>query len=273
MLKGRWAVIGGGQMAEALVRCWLRTGVLRQGQLTVVDISPARREIFNAMGLQISDDPASAIEAADGIVLAIKPQNLSSIAESLKKITRTEQALISILAGVPTHILEAMLDVDAGVIRAMPNTPLRIGWGITALCGGRYCTADQLNDATQIFQAGGDVIQIEDEQQMDAVTAISGSGPAYIYLLAEQMIEAGRALGLSEEHATRLTTQTLGGASAMIRESEHSPAELRHQVTSPGGTTQAAIEYMQQHKVDVAITDAIRAAAERSRHLAEQFEC
>ena len=272
MLKGRWAMIGGGQMAEALVRCWLRAGLLRQGQLIVVDISAPRREIFNAMGLEVSDDPESAIESAEGIVLAIKPQNLASLWEPMKRITHAEQVLISILAGVPTHILESLLDVDAGVIRAMPNTPLRIGWGMTALCGGRNYTQQQLHDATRMFEAGGDVIHIEDERLMDAVTAISGSGPAYVFLLAEKMIEAGRSLGLTAEHATKLTMQTLCGASAMIQESDHDPAELRRQVTSPGGTTQAAIEHMQQQQVDAAITDAVRAAAERSRQLAEQFE-
>src|SRR5690606_29453331 len=176
--------------------------------------------------------------------------------------------VISIAAGVTTTVLEKYLAGEVAVVRAMPNTPALVGGGMTAISGGMYTTREHLDRAEGLLRAVGDVVRVP-ERHMDTVTAISGSGPAYVYYLAEAMIEAGVAMGMPRDVASRLVSQTITGAATMLQKSGDHPVVLREAVTSPGGTTAAALRELERHGVRSAVTDAVEAARNRSRELSE----
>jgi pyrroline-5-carboxylate reductase len=201
-------------------------------------------------------------------MLAIKPQMFAEVAGAFADQVTDDHVFISILAGMGTKKIEAAFpNVKARVVRVMPNLPIRVGAGVAGLCAGQYATADDVAAAQKLMNAGGSSVIVDDEVLMDAVTAVSGSGPAYFYYFVEQIVAGGVACGLKEEDAMELATYTCLGAAKMMLESDDPPAELRRRVTSKGGTTQAALEHMASVKVDEGIRNAIKAAFKRGQEL------
>jgi pyrroline-5-carboxylate reductase len=252
-------------MGEALARGLFNNGWSPE-DLVLVDIRSERLdEIGDVLKVETSSDSAQACGDAAGVLLAVKPQDaavaLGTIADSIGA-----DGLVSIVAGLKTAAIEEHLGHGSSVVRAMPNTPARVGKGVTALATGSHATKATRNLADAVFSSVGPVVWL-DEDQLDAVTALSGSGPAYVFYLAEAMVDAGTQLGLSPEVASTLAFATIEGAGVMLQQTGELPATLRQQVTSPGGTTAAAIEVLESRKARELIVDALRAARDRSKEL------
>jgi len=258
--------IGAGNMAEAICRGAVAGGVTEAGSVIACDVMPQRTLIFEAIGARIAESNREVAERADTIVLAVKPQNTAAVLPELAGLVARPKLLVSICAGVTTDTIEAALGGEPPVVRVMPNTPLLVGKGMSVLAGGRWATPDDLERAQAIFAAVGDALVLA-EIDIDAVTAVSGSGPAYFFYLVEAMTEAGVAEGLDPEVAERLARRTAEGAGALLAASNEPAEELRCRVSSPGGTTLAALEQMEQGGVKEALVKAVRRAAERSREL------
>jgi pyrroline-5-carboxylate reductase len=266
-------VIGAGNMAEAIVRGVLSRGLLKPDQIIAADPSPQRRELFgNQLRVHVVEDNVAAAEGSRIVLLSVKPQQMHLAISRIGEVADPAFTLIvSIAAGtsiafIEQHLAGADPTKQWRVIRTMPNTPMLVGEGIVAMAPGRYATADDLAAARRLFEATADVIAVE-ERLMDAVTALSGSGPAYVFYIVEHMIRAGIELGLTPEQSRKLVTKTVQGAAAMLTRSTDSPEALRRKVTSPGGTTQAAIEHMERKRMGQTIVDAIAAAERRGREL------
>jgi len=260
--------IGGGNMARSLIAGLVRQGVA-PGSLHVAEpVTDLREQLTAEFGVKTY---ASATEAAaQGAVwvLAVKPQVLRDVCASLTDIAHAKQPLVvSIAAGITSGQLDRWLGGGQAVVRAMPNTPALLGAGVTGLFATAGVSAVQRAQADTVLASAGRTVWIEDEARMDAVTAVSGSGPAYVFLLAEAMEAAGIAQGLPAEAARTLVVQTLLGASRMLDESGEAPAELRRRVTSPNGTTQAAIESFQADGFEAIVARAIDAATTRGQAL------
>jgi len=261
------AFIGAGNMGEALIRGLLAAGTVRPQQIMASDLKTDRLQLFSkAFGIRTTTNNAAAVAAANIVLLAVKPQQITEVLGSLRDQMTMDKLLISIAAGVPTARIEKELGKTPRVIRVMPNTPALVGAGAAALCKGKYATDDDLATAEAILDAVGITVRTE-EKFLDAITALSGSGPAYIFLVAEAMIKAGIEMGLEEDVATTLTIQTVLGAAKLMLESGEPPADLRRKVASPGGTTEAALEVMSERKLVDIFVEAIKAAARRSREL------
>ena len=260
--------IGGGNMATALIS-GLRKSTASGLAIRVSDPSEqARNRLQAEYKVEPYTDAVAAICGADIIVLAVKPQIMPVVLDHLAGNTETGQLVLSIAAGTTIATITKALGNDLAVIRSMPNSPALIGQGITAICPGKNCKPHQIEHAEQILSTSGEVVLIEDESLMDVVTAISGSGPAYYFLLTEALAEAGHALGLPGEVADKLAAYTASGAGAMLSQSDESAAELRRQVTSPGGTTQAALEVLELRKFRSLVHAAAEAASRKGRELA-----
>jgi pyrroline-5-carboxylate reductase len=263
-------IIGSGNMAEAIVRGVLRGNVLAADQMIAADVSPERRELFaNKLGVRAVETNAEvAQEKPRCLLLSVKPQQMAAVLAALSAGLSADTLVISIAAGISSAFIATHLGSRAAwrVIRTMPNTPMLVGKGMVAIARGENATGQDVVDARQIFECAAEVLEIP-EKLMDAVTAVSGSGPAYVFYLVEKMIEAGVDLWLSPEDARKLAVQTVVGAAAMLASSTDSPAELRRKVTSPGGTTQAAITHLDEYGVGDRIRQAVIAAAKRSREL------
>lgn len=261
--------IGAGNMAEALIRGLLNAKTISARQITATDLRAERlAQLGDQYGIHTEEDNARAVASADIIVLAVKPQQMTDALKTLGAADRnTVQPLfISIAAGVTTVRIENALDGSPRVVRVMPNTPALVGEGASAIAGGQFATAADLNVAETILGAVGLVVRVE-ESLMDAVTALSGSGPAYIFYIAEAMVAAAQQVGLSEEVANQLAVQTIKGAGQLLANSHDSAAELRRKVTSPGGTTQAALTVMEERNLKTIFADAINAATKRGQEL------
>ena len=258
--------IGGGNMAEALIAGLINSGHSAEC-LTVTDVRAERLELLgNNYGVLTSDDNAKAVSAADVVVLAVKPQQMQEVLSGLGGYLKQDATLISIAAGVEMKAIKAHLGRDGvSVVRVMPNTPALVGAGMSVL----FTDSDEMHHqrSDYILSASGDTAWVDDENMLHAVTAVSGSGPAYFFLLAEVMQAAGVKLGLSEELAEKLASQTAAGAGKMLAESGRSAEELRHQVTSPGGTTQAALDVMYENGLPGAVRKGVIAASKRSKEL------
>ena len=265
-MKYELGVIGGGNMAEAIVRAAVEKGVVKAERILVADPMPQRRELFEAMGVAATAANEPIVEGCRAVMLAVKPQMLETIGGELANIDSEHQLVISIMAGVGSAKIGSLVGEGARVVRVMPNTPLMAGAGMSAVALGEGAREGDELLAMQVLGAAGEVVKV-DEGMMDAVTAVSGSGPAYVFYLAEAMAEAGVELGLDEGTAALLTQQTILGAAMLMRQSADTPAELRAKVTSPGGTTQAAIETMEKRKVKAAVVEALGKAAARSKEL------
>ncbi len=261
--------IGAGNMAEAIARGVIFSSLMGPGQIIASDVSVERRALFSKqLGTVVTEDNAEVARGCRSIVLSVKPYQMEAVLSALGPVIGAETLIISIAAGISSSAIERHLGVDRKfrVVRTMPNTPMLIGEGMVAMARGRHSTAEDMEVARRIFESAGKVIEVP-EEQIDAVTAMSGSGPAYFYYWVESMTRAGVALGLSAEHAHQLATRTALGAAKMMVQSQDGPAELRRKVTTPGGTTQAAIETMEARGVGEGIVAAIKRAAERSQEM------
>lgn len=256
-------VIGGGVMGGAIVSCLLDRGTYQSSEILISEPTLSQREVLQQMyGVQVTDDNNLAA-MAPVLLLAIKPQIFETVVAKLSQ--PAADLVISILAGVSIAQLERGFP-DRAVVRAMPNTPATVGMGITALAAGNRVSAEQLELATQIFQAVGEVIPVP-ESMMDAVTGLSGSGPAYVAIAIEALADGGVAAGLPRQIADRLALQTVLGTAGLIKESHLHPAQLKDRVTSPGGTTIAGVRELERSGFRSALIEAVMAAANRSREL------
>jgi len=259
-------IIGAGNMAEAIVRGVTGSGVLPGERIVVSDPLVGRRELFtNALGVAaVADNAVPA--SCPRFLLAVKPQRMAEVLAEIAPVVQAQALVVSIAAGVATALLEKGLGGKGKIVRVMPNTPMLVGAGVSALAAGPRATEADLQWAEKLFAASGKTCIVQ-EALLDAVTAVSGSGPAYFFYLIEAMIDAGSAEGLPADLAAMLARQTCAGAARLLEASGEAPEALRAKVTSPGGTTQRAIETMEQAGVKEALVRAIRAAAQRSREL------
>jgi len=261
----RLALLGGGRMGEALLAGLLDAG-WDADTLAVAEIDPERRHVLEQRfpGVRVVPSPAWAVPDADVIVLAVKPDDAPGALEASASGLAEGALVISIAAGVTLDALEAAVP-DRPVVRAMPNTPALVKRGAAAIAAGRHATDADLDIAERVLGAVGTVVRVP-EHHLDAVTGLSGSGPAYVFLVAEALIEAGVLAGLPRDTADALVRQTLVGAALLLAEGE-SPEALRAAVTSPGGTTAAGLHALEEHGVRAALLDAVLAATDRSREL------
>ena len=260
--------VGAGNMAEAIVRGALRGERFGADQIIVSNPGADRRELFaGELGVTATDDNDAVAASADTVVLAVKPQRAAEVMAGIARSVAAESLVVSIMAGLSSRsIQQALGGGRRRVVRAMPNTPILVGEGMVAVARGSHATAADIMAATHVFSAAADVMEVT-EDQIDAVTAVSGSGPAYFFYLVEAMTAAGVAMGLTEDQASRLATRTACGAGHMMVAGPESPAELRRRVTSPNGTTQAAIEAMTAAGFSQVVADAMAACEKRSREL------
>jgi len=261
-------IIGAGNMAEAIVRGVVGAGVLKAAQIVAADVAAARRELFEReLGVTAIEDGREVARRSRNLLLAVKPQQFQALT-NLGEILHADARVISIMAGISSGFIEKHLGAGKKwrVIRTMPNTPMLLGEGMVAISRGANATEADLKSARQLFEAAATVIEV-DEDKMDAVTAVSGSGPAYFFYLVEQMVAAGVELGLTPEQAHTLASKTAFGAGKMLATSSDSPAELRRKVTSPNGTTHAAITHLELSGAGKQMIEAVKAAAKRSKEL------
>ena len=264
--------IGGGNMAQALISGLVGCGI-EPSLITVADPSSDAREQLEAKGLKTVDptaDAKSAVIGADIVVLAVKPQMMKVVVGAFADVLDS-QLIISVAAGLSTELLSTMLGGYQNIVRAMPNTPSMIQMGATGLYGTDNISAEQKALATAVMEASGLVMWVDDEEHMHAVTAVSGSAPAYMFYFIESMVDGAVALGLDKEQASALAMQTMLGAAKMAMNSDDAPAELRRKVTSPNGTTQAAVESMQANEIGRQISEAMQACYDRSQALSEEM--
>jgi pyrroline-5-carboxylate reductase len=265
---GRMAFIGAGNMAEALVNGVLNAGIVPADRITVTDVLQERLDYFRARyGVKGSTDNGEAVQGADVIVLAVKPQILAEVLAGLKSELPGNALVISIAAGVKAATIEAGLEAGQHVVRVMPNTPCLVGRGASAIAPGAHANEQDLATARKLLEAVGVAVEV-DESDLDAVTALSGSGPAYIFYFIEAMLAAGREFGLDDAKARLLVTETVEGAARLVAESGDDPAELRRRVTSKGGTTERALGVFDDGNVREILNQAIHAAFQRSKELA-----
>jgi pyrroline-5-carboxylate reductase len=264
----RIAVLGAGKIGESLI-----SGLLSSGWRTTDDIVASSRrperaaELTEVYGIATTTSSEEAAVGAALVVVAVKPQDIEALLGSIATVISTEQTVLSIAAAIPTTSIERHLAAGVPVVRAMPNTPSMVHEGIAGLCAGAHASDAHITLAEEALAHLGAVVRVP-ERYMDAVTAVSGSGPAYFALLAEAMIEAGLLLGLSREISTQLVVQTMLGTAKQLRDGGMHPVELREMVTSPGGTTIAAIRELEVAGVRAAFLNAIQAAMTRAQELA-----
>jgi pyrroline-5-carboxylate reductase len=261
----RIAILGTGKIGESLL------AGLRSSDWADIIASSRREEraaeLHERHGVETTTSNLEAIRGADVVVLAVKPQDIEVLLGEVGRLLTAEQTVLSIAAAIPTARIERHLSDDVPVVRAMPNAPATVHEGVAGMCAGKHAGPEHLERAGTVLRAVGAVVVVP-EAQMDAITAVSGSGPAYYALLAEAMIDAGLLLGLSREISTKLVVQTMLGTAKLLRDEHIHPVELREMVTSPGGTTTRAIRELEQAGVRAAFMNAISAANERSKELA-----
>lgn len=270
-LKKRIALLGGGNMTEALVAGLLKAGQAGPDLLHATDILPERRaHLQKQYGITVSDDNQAATVWADVLILSVEPQILDEVLTQVRPSIKPAQLVISVAAGYPIARVAAQLTRPVHIVRAMPNTPSNVGAGIAALSFGPGVTEEERQTAQAIFESVGMVVAVED-RLMDAVTGLSGSGPAYIYLMVEALADGGVKMGLSRPTALLLATQTMLGAARMILDTGDHPAVLKDRVASPGGTTIAGLQKMEKGLVRATLIAAVEASAKRSQEMAESL--
>ncbi len=279
----RIAIVGGGSMGEALLAGLLRSGHPAKDLVVAEKMSPRAGYLAETYSVRVTD-VADAVENAGHVLLAVKPADVESVVAAIGEAaaraegSAVEQVLISVVAGVTTTFYESRLPAGSPVIRVMPNAPALVGAGVSALAKGRFATGEQLSEAARLFESVGGVLTVP-EAQIDAVTAVSGSGPAYFFLFVEALVDAAVATGLSRPVATDLAVQTMAGSAAMLLERlpepgapaqstpDTSAAQLRAMVTSPGGTTAAGLRELERGGLRAAVANAVDAAKTRSEQL------
>lgn len=273
--------IGAGNMGEAMINGLIKSALCEPGQIWASDLREARlRQLKDTYQVHATEDNIAVFEQADVVILAVKPQHMDGVLDHLSRtFPRTIKGvklIISIAAGFPIARIERHLyqDLDESskgllpIVRVMPNTPALVLAGMAGMSGNPYASASDLNQARDLLAAVGRVIEFE-EKDLDAVTALSGSGPAYVFYVIEALVEAGAGLGLRPSHALQLTLETIKGSVKLLEETGEAPASLRKKVTSKGGTTEAALNVLDRYGVKGHLMDAIRAAARRSKALSK----
>lgn len=265
-IEGRLGLVGGGNMGSALLSGLLANGVARPGQVVLIEKDAAKAQaLAQRLGVESQTD-ISRMGRVDVCILAVKPADAPACAKAVGAQLGDGGVVISLAAGVASQTVAAALPTGLAVVRAMPNTPALIGRGVTAICAGQGADDQVMDLAAQIFGAAGQVVVVA-EKLMDAVTGLSGSGPAYVYLIIEALADAGVLLGLDRPTALTLATATVAGAAEMVGQSGKHPAVLKDQVTSPGGTTISGLAVLERAGLRGLLMDAVAAAARRSREL------
>lgn len=264
-------LIGAGNMANALARGIIDHRIAGPDAIWATNRSNEERlrALQTRYGIRTVRAKQPLLDASSVVILAVKPKDMAEVLVEISGLIRRGQLIISVAAGIPLATLETAMP-EVPLIRAMPNTSAAVGASATALTPGRHVAPAQLAVAARLFRAVGDVVTVP-EDVLDVVTGLSGSGPAYVYHLIEAMIHAGTDLGLPQDLARRLAVQTLVGAARMLEETNEDPAELRRRVTSPGGTTMAALSVLESRGFALAVRDAVGRAAERARELAGEY--
>ena len=260
------AVLGAGQMGEALISGLLRAGVVAPGEI----IAAARRsdraeQLAGAYGIEVLS-AAAAAGRADTLVITVKPQDMGALLDEISPKVAPGTLIISVAAGITTGFIGRKLPAEVPVVRVMSNTPVLVDEAMSVISPGPHATEDHLRQAERLLRPVGKVLRIPESQQ-DAATALSGSGPAYVYFLVEAMVDAGILLGMPRANALEMVKQAVFGAATMLRDSGEHPVLLREAVTSPGGTTINAIRELEKHGVRAAVLAAIEAARDRGREL------
>jgi pyrroline-5-carboxylate reductase len=260
------AILGAGVMGETVLSGLLRAG-WHSDQIVATDRRLERQlELTTRYGIKMLEN-TEAVAEAETVILVVKPQDMNDLLNEISQSIKPGALVVSLAAGVDTAFIESRLPEGVAVVRVMPNTPAQVDEGMAAISPGSHSNQDHLDRVTQILSATGRVITVPERYQ-DAVTAISGTGPAYLFFVVEAMIEAGVHLGLPRDTATELVVQTMLGSAKLLRETGEHPTVLRERVTSPGGTTAAAVRELEDHKVRAAFLRAMEAARDRSRDLA-----
>jgi pyrroline-5-carboxylate reductase len=269
MLSGKViGIIGAGNMGEVLIRGLIQSGKVKKSDIVASDISPERlTAIDKAYGIKTTSSNVEVVEKASIIIIAVKPQNIDDLLEELSQSSHENHLFISIAAGITTEKLSRKMHHKSGIIRVMPNAPSSVLAGIAALYPGRNITPDDLQRAVSIFECVGKTVIIKNEALMDIVTGLSGSGPAFAFLMIESLSDAGVQLGISRKEASLLATQTVYGAAKMLLETGKHPSELKDIVATPGGTTFAGLKMLEKGNFRSTIMDAVEAATLRSREL------
>ncbi|MCX6403169.1 MAG: pyrroline-5-carboxylate reductase [Actinobacteria bacterium] len=263
---GTTALFGVGMMGGAILEGLLASDSFNDEIVVVEKRAERTTELADVYGVKNLSDEAAA--ASNTILLMVKPQDMADLLDQISGFVKPGTLVISVAAGITTEFIENKLQTGVSVVRVMPNTPALVGEGMSVLSAGANCSKDALASATTIMACIGKTL-IVDESLQNSVTAVSGSGPAYIFYIAEAMIAAGQKLGLSQEAAHELTVQTIVGAAAMLRDANKSPETLRQNVTSPNGTTARAIATFDEHKFREAIEAGMQACHDRSKELSE----
>ncbi len=264
---GLLAIFGAGVMGETLLSGLLRAGRPASDLVVTERRTDRAEELRGKYGVKVVSN-VEAAELADTLVLVVKPQDMGALCDEIADHVRPGALVVSLAAGITTSFLEERLADGVPVVRVMPNTPALVDQGMSAISPGEHCDEEHLAEAEALLGTVGKVVRVE-EKHLDAVTAVSGSGPAYLFYVAEAMIEAGVFLGMPRATATELVVQTFYGAATMLRETGEHPSVLRENVTSPGGTTVAALRTLDDHKVRAAFISALEAARDRSHELGQ----
>ena len=268
--KRHYAVglIGGGNMATALIKGFINAGLCKPTQICASDIDARKRmTLRRRLRVAATPDNQAVVRESRVVILAVKPQVLDPVLAELRPVATRRQLFISIVAGPPTRRIERLLGTGTRVVRVMPNTPALLGKGMTVAVRGRRATAADERLALKLLGSVGKARAVRDERLLDAVTGLSGSGPAYVYHLAEGLIAGGVSAGLSPELAMELALQTITGAAAMLQESGENPPRLREMVTSPGGTTQAGLTELDRRGFAAAVSAAVVVGTRRATEL------
>jgi pyrroline-5-carboxylate reductase len=268
----RIATVGSGVMAEAIIAGVLRGQLVAPSQIVASHPRAERREVLESQhGIRTTDSNAAAVERADIVLLAIKPQMLARVGRELRGALSPGQLVISILAGATTRALSGHLD-HAEVVRSMPNTPAQLGRGVTVWYATPETSGEQRAQAAALLGALGHQIEVDDEKLVAMATAVSGTGPTYVFLVMEALIDAAVHLGFARHVAHDLVVETLEGSTLFAKQSAMHPAELRNMVTSPGGTSAAALHQLESGRLRTVLSDAVWAAYKRTVELGEQLE-
>jgi pyrroline-5-carboxylate reductase len=271
MKTRRLGFLGAGNMAAALIKGLLHGGVLPPERIVASDVKAERLEqLHSAHGIRTTMDNHALMRESDVLVLAVKPQVVDKVLTEIGGDVRPDQLVVSVAAGVPIEALEGRLAKGARVVRAMPNTPATVQAGATAIAGGAHASVDDLRVARELFEAVGRVV-ILDEGLLDAVTGLSGSGPAYVMLIIEALADGGVKVGLHRDTALLLAAQTVFGSARLLLETGEHPGRLKDMVTSPGGTAIAGLHTLESGALRKTLIDAVEAATKRAAELGEQM--
>lgn len=265
------AFVGGGNMAEALVHGLLAQDLMVRDRIMISDPNPHRRDVFAPLHVSTTDRNDVAVDRADVVILAIKPQTFEHVLSELKAHLSSSTLVVSMIAGTPLSAYHDILGQEACIVRTMPNTPAMIGQGMTVWSKSNRVSESQVALTRCILESFGEQVFVQDEKELDMATALSGSGPAYFLLVAEAMIDTGVHMGFSRHVATKLVEQTMVGTALYLKQSSKHPVELRNDITSPGGTTAAAMYRAEKNAFRADISDSIWAAYERCLEMAAPY--